>query len=100
MKDSKYIANIRENVTTFDELSQLTASDISDLVDDFRRRTLTAVKYAMQLTIQKCLKFTIDWMLDFEGFNRDPALVGIEQDSFRSALKEAGKRATIIKKQK
>ena len=31
---------------------------------DFRRRTLTAGKYAMPLTIQRCLKFTIDWLLD------------------------------------
>ena len=70
------------------------------MVDDFRRRTLTAGKYAMKLTIQKHLKFTIDWLLDFERVNRVPTLVGIDKDRFRSALKEAGKRATIIKKQK
>ena len=45
--DSTHIANIRENFTTFDELSQITASNISNLVDDFRRRTLTAGKYSM-----------------------------------------------------
>ena len=100
VKDSTYIANIRENFTTFDELSQLTASDISDLVNDFRRRTLTAGKYAKPLTIQKHLKFTINWILDFEWVNRVPTLVGLDQDSFRSALKEAGKRAAIIKKYK
>ena len=100
MKDSTDIANIRENFTTFDELSQLTSSNISDLVDDFRRITLTAGKYAMPLTIQKLLKFTIDWLLYFETVNRVPTLVGLDQDSFRSALKEAGKRATIINKQK
>ena len=62
--DSTNIANIRDNFTTFDELSQLTASNISDLVDDFRRRTITAGKYDMPLTIQKRLKFTINWLLD------------------------------------
>ena len=31
--DSTDIANIRENFTTFDELSHLTASDKSNLVD-------------------------------------------------------------------
>ena len=66
MTDSTNIANIREKFTTFDELSQLTASNIRDLVDDFRRRTLTAGKYAMPLTIQKRLKFTIYWILEFE----------------------------------
>ena len=100
MKDSKDIANIRENFTTFVELSQLTASDISDLVDDFRCRTLTAGKYAMLLKIQKRLKFTIYWILDFERVNRVPTLVGLDQDSFLSALKEAGECAAIIKKQK
>ena len=65
MKDSTDIANIRENFTTFGELSQLAASDISDLVDDFRRRTLTYGKYDMPLTIHKRLKFTIDWLLYF-----------------------------------
>ena len=65
MTDSTNISNIHENFTTFDELSQLTSSDISDLVDDFRRRTLTAGKYAMPLTIQKRLKLTIDCLLDF-----------------------------------
>ena len=60
VKDSSDNANIRENFTTFDELPQLTASNISDLVDDFRRRTLMAGKYAMPLTTQKRLKFTID----------------------------------------
>ena len=54
----------------------------------------------MPLTIQKRLKFTINWLLDFEQVNRVPTLVGIDQDSFRSTLKEAGKRAAIIKKQK
>ena len=49
VRDSTDIVNIRENFTNFDELSQLTASDISDLMDDFRRRTLAAGKYAMPL---------------------------------------------------
>ena len=76
--DSMNIANIHENFTTFDEISQLTASDISDLMDDFRRRTLTSDKYAMSLTIQKRLKFAIDWLLDFERVNRAPTLVGLD----------------------
>ena len=54
----------------------------------------------MPLTVQKRLKFTIDWLLDFERVNRAPTLVGLDQDSFLSALKKAGKRAAIIKKQK
>ena len=99
VKYSTDISNIRENFTTFDELSQLTVRDISDLVDDFRRRTLTAGKYTMSLTIQKRLKFTIDWLLDFERVKWVPTLVGLDQDSFRSALMEAGERANIIKKQ-
>ena len=82
VKDSTDIANIRENFTTFDEISQLTASDISDLVDDFRCRTLTVGKYVMTLPIQKRLKFTIYWLLDFERVNRFPTLVGLDQDSF------------------
>ena len=98
MKDSTDIANICENFTTFNVLSQLTSSDISDLVDDFRRRTLTAGKYAMPLKIQKRLKFTIDWLLDFERVNRVPTLVRLDQDIFHSALKKAGERAAIIKK--
>ena len=100
VKDSTDIANIHENFTTFDELSQLTDSDIRDLVENFRRRTLTDGKYAIPLTIQKRLQFTIDWLLDFERVNRFPTLVGLDQDSFRSALKEAGERGTIIKKHK
>ena len=59
-----------------------------------------AGKYAMPLTTQKRLKFTIDWLLDFERVNRVPTLVRLDQDSFRSALKEAGKHAAIIKKHK
>ena len=51
VKYSTDIANKCENFTTFNELSQISASDISDLVDDFRRRTLTSGKYAMPLTI-------------------------------------------------
>ena len=98
--DPTNIANIRENFTTFDELSQLTASNISDLVDDFRRRTLTAGKYAMPLTIQKCFKFIIYWLLDFERVNRAPTLVGLDQHSLRSSLKKLGKRTAIIKKPK
>ena len=100
MRDSTDIANIRENFTTFDELSQLTAIDISDLVDEFRRIKLTAGNYAMPLTIQKRLKFTIDWLLEFERVNRVPRLGGLDQGNFRSALKEAGERAAIIKKQR
>ena len=100
LKDSTNIANICENFTTFDELSQLTASNISDLVDDFRRKPITSDKYAMPLIIQKRLKFSIDWLLDFEWVNRVLTLVGIYQDSFRSALKKSGKSAATIKKQK
>ena len=51
VRDSTDIANIRGNFTNFDELSQLTASDISDLMDDFRRRTLTAGNYAIPMKI-------------------------------------------------
>ena len=98
--NSADIANIRENFTTFDYLSQLTSRDISDLVDYFRCRTLTAGKYAIPLMIQKRLKFTIDWLLDFERVNRVPTSVGLDQDSFPSAHKKAGKRATNIKEQK
>ena len=72
----------------------------SDLVCDLRRRTLTYGKYAMPLKIQKRLKFTMDWLLDFERVNRAPTLVGLDEDSFRSALKKAGKRDAIIKQQK
>ena len=100
VKDSTDIANICKNFTTFDELSQLTASNIRDFVDDFRRRTLTAGRYSMPLTIQKRLKFTIGWPLDFERINRVPILVGLDQDSFRCALKEAGKCDAIIRKNK
>ena len=96
--DSTNIANIRENFTTFDKFSQLTSTNISDLVDDFRRRTLMDGKYAIPLTIQKRLKFTIDWLLDFERVNRAPTLVGLDHDSFCSALKKSGKPAAIIKK--
>ena len=84
------IASIRENFTTFDELSQITASNKGNFVDDFRRRNITAGKYDMPFMIKKCLEFTIDWLLDFERVNRAPTLVGIDQDSFRSALKKAG----------
>ena len=66
VKDSTDIANIRENFTNFDELVQLTAGKIIDLVDDYRRRNLTAGKYFIPLTIQKRLKFTINLLLDFE----------------------------------
>ena len=100
VKYSTDIANICENCTTFDELSQLTASNISDLVDDFRRINLTDGNYAIPLTIQKRLKFTIDWLSDFERVNWVPALVGLYTDSFCSALKEEGERSAIINKQK
>ena len=92
------VVNIRENFTTFDEISQLTAKDKSDVVDDFRRRTITAGKYAMPLTIQNCLKFKINLLSDFERVNRAPTLVGHDQDSFRSALKKLGEHAAIINK--
>ena len=69
-------------------------------MDDLRHRNLTTGKYDIPLTKQKRLNFPIDWLLDFERVNRVPTLVGLDQDSFRSALKEAGKRAAIIKKQK
>ena len=100
VKDSTDIENIRENFTTFDDLLQLTTSDISDLVDYFRQKTITAGKYDMPLTIQKRLKFTIDWLLDFERDDRVPTLVGLDQDIFHSAFKEAGELAAIIKKNK
>ena len=58
--DTTNIANIRENFTNFDEISQLIACNIRNLMDDFRHRNLMADKYAMPLTIQKRLKFTID----------------------------------------
>ena len=90
VKDSTDIANIWGKFTNFGDLSQLTATDLGDLVDDFRLRTLTAGKYAMPLTIQKWLNFTIDWLLEFERVKKVPTLVGLDQDSFRSALKEAG----------
>ena len=94
------IANLLENFTTSDDPSQLIASNICDLVDYFRCRTLTDGKYAMTLTIQKGFKFTIDWLLYFERVNRSATLVVLDQDSFRSELKKAGKRAAIIKQQK
>ena len=46
------------------------------------------------------MKFTIDWLLDFERVNRVLTLVGLDQNIFRYSLKEAGERAAIINKQK
>ena len=57
-------------------------------------------KYVMLLTVQKRLKFKIDWLLDLEQVNRVLTLVRLDQDSFRSALNKIYERAAIIKKQK
>ena len=62
VKESMDISNKHENFTTFDELSQIAASNISNLLDDFRRRTLTDGKYAMPMKIQKRSKLTINWL--------------------------------------
>ena len=49
VKDSTDIANIRENFTTFDELSQLTARNIrGDLIRLMKRSKITALLLQFQ----------------------------------------------------
>ena len=93
--------NVRQNIGSVEDLSSLTAKDISDLVDDLRRRTTVALgKYNMPLVVQKRLKNTIEWIHDFQRTGTVPTIDGLDQDLFRSQLTVAGERAEIIKKQK
>ena len=91
--------NVRQNIGCVEDLSSLTAKDISDLVDDLRRRTSVALgKYNMSLVIQKRLKDSIEWIHDFQRTGNVPTIDGLDQDLFRAQLSIAGERAEIIKK--
>ena len=58
--------NVRQIIGSVEDLSSLTAKYITDLVDDFRRRTSVALeKYNMPLVVQKRLKYTIEWIHKF-----------------------------------
>ena len=93
--------NVRQNIGSVEDLSSLTAKDISDLVDDLRRRTSVALgKYNMPLVVQKRLKNAIEWIHDFQRTGNVPTIDGLDQDLFRAQLSIAGERAEIIKKQK
>ena len=53
--------NVRQKIGYVEDLSSLTAEDISDLVDDLRHRTSIALgKYNMTLVVQKRIKNTIE----------------------------------------
>ena len=93
--------NVRQNIGSVEDLSSITAKDISDLVDDLRRRTSVAIgKYNMPLVVQKRLKNTIEWIHDFQRTGTVPTMDGLDQDLFRAQLTVAGERAEIIKKHK
>ena len=93
--------NIHQNIDSVEDLSGLTAKDISDLVDDLRRRTsVTLVKYNMPLVAQKRLKNTIEWIHDFQRTGTVLTIDGLDQDLFCAQSTVAGERAKIIKKQK
>ena len=93
--------NVRQNIGSVEDLSSLTAKEISDLVDNLRRRTSVALgKYNMPLVVQKRLKNAIEWIHDFQRNGNVPTIDGLDQDIFRAQLSIAGERADIIKKQK
>ena len=93
--------NVCQNIGSVEDLSSLTAKDISDLVDDLRRRTSVALgKYNMPLFIQKRLKNTIERFHDFQRTGTVPTIDGLDEGSLRHAIIVAGERVEIIKKQK
>ena len=79
--------NVCQNIGSVEDLLSLTAKDISDLVDDLRRRTSVALgKYNMPLVVQKRLKNTIEWIHDFQRTGNVPTIDGLDQDLFRAQL--------------
>ena len=93
--------NVRQNIGSVEDLSSITAKDISDLVDNLRRCTSVALgKYNMPLVVQERLKNAIEWIHDFQRTGNVPTIDGLDQDLFWAQLSIAGKRAEIIKKQK
>ena len=94
-------ANVRQNIGSVEDLLSLTEKDISDLVDNLRRRTYVALgKYNMPLVVQKRLKNTIEWIHDFQRTGTVPTIDGVDQDLFHAQLTVAGERADIINKHK
>ena len=93
--------NVCQNIGSVEDLSILTAKDISDLVEDLRRRTSVALgKYNMPLVVQKRLKNAIEWIHDFQPTGNVPTIDGLDQDIFQAQLLIAGEMTEIIKKQK
>ena len=79
--------NVRQNIGSVEDLSSLTAKDISDLVDNLRRRTSVALgKHNVPLVVQKRLKNAIEWIHDFHITGNVPTIDGLDQDIFRAQL--------------
>ena len=92
--------NVRQNIGSVEDLLSLTEKDISDLVDNLRRRTSVALgKYNMPLVVQKSLKNTIELIHNFQRTGTVPTIDGLDQYLFRAQLTVVGERAEIIKKQ-
>ena len=77
--------NVRQKIGSVEDLSSLTSKDISDLLDDLRRRTSVSLgKYNIPLVVQKRLKNTIEWIHEFQRTGTVPTIDGLEQDLFRA----------------
>ena len=75
--------NVRQNIGSVEDLSSFTEKDISDLVEDLRRRTSVALgKYNMPLVVQKRIKNTIEWIHDFHRTGTVPTIDCLDQDLF------------------
>ena len=83
--------NVTQNIGSVEDLLIITAKDISDLVDDLRRRTSVALgKYNMSLVVHKRLKNTIEWIHDFQRTGTVLTIDDLYQDLFRAQLTVAG----------
>ena len=72
--------NVSQNIGSVEDLSNLTAKDMSDLVYNLRHRTAVALgDYNMQLVVQKRLKNNIEWIHDFQRTGTVLNIDGLDQ---------------------
>jgi hypothetical protein len=97
--DNQINSIISDIGNNFSDIEGLTAKDISELADSYAKRTVGDGRIIFGLQRTKRLKAFVHWVNDFKRVSRDPTLNGLDQHTFREALKIAAQRAEIRKEE-
>ena len=81
---------ILDSFTSYIDLQGLDNKDIDKMRTEFAARTVTTGKIKFGTIRTKYIKSLVNWIMDFYRVSAPPSIVGLNKETFKASLREAG----------